>query len=792
MMQINTKYILGVLTLVLFFGIFSSFAYGQQWGVAEKSNETKQVGNQVYYLHIVAKGNTLYSLSKAYNVSVEEIQEANFGLDNELKLGAVLLIPKAKEAAPVITSTHISNEKFFYHVVKQGESLFGIAKVFGVKVEEMQRINGLSSSSITPGFHLKVPELELEVIETQKIAEPQQVLTKKDRYFEHIVQPKETLYSIAKLYGIGLETLKYINNFTDNDLHPGQVLSIPNALKDRQEQENKTYVIHQVQPREGLYGIARQYGIRVEQIKAINRGLTDAIAIGQEIKIPRKMNTKGYIEHQVTDRKEKLSNIAREYEVTVNELKELNPDASNKVKMGETVNIPIDFVDKKGGALAADQRLNDEQVAVREETLIENRTRVFNVALMLPLYLNEVDSMQKLGSHKLLAKKQDFKAFRYLEFYEGAQIAADSLRKLGMKLNFQVYDVNDNDVETALILQDPALRKTDLIISLLFSRSFALVSNFSKENGIPLVNATSKRRQIVYENPYVFKLSPNPDAMYNRVADFVGENLTNSNTIIVRNNPYQLTSEYNLLNELLKQKIKPKAAIPNAQIIERTDRYMKGMKPDYLATLQSKLVKQDDAFLLKNAINQPYDTTWVNNPVRTVLYSSDSLRGIMKQASLLRDNVVIAMGSSEVFAIELFTKLNFVRDSLNIKVIGLPDWQNYYNLDVDYSQAFKLRVSSENFVDYNSPAAKRFEYQFKKTFNKVPELDAYSYLGYDATFYFLQALFRLGDYWLDRVSEFQIPLLQNQFHFERQNDGGFENTYWNLYRQENYQYKLEK
>ena len=137
------------------------------------------------------------------------------------------------------------------------------------------------------------------------------------------------------------------------------------------------------------------------------------------------------------------------------------------------------------------------------------------------------------------------------------------------------------------------------------------------------------------------------------------------------------------------------------------------------------LTFKDITTLLKNAINRPYDTTWVNNPVRTVLYSNDSLRGIMKQASLLRDNVVIAMGSSEVFAIVLFTKLNFVRDSLNIKVIGLPDWQNYYNLDVDYSQAFKLRVSSENFVDYNSPAAKRFEYQFNKTFNKVlfPLLD---------------------------------------------------------------------
>jgi len=792
MMHINSKYILSVLTLVLFFGFFSSLAYGQQLGVVEKSNETKQIGNQVYYLHIVAKGNTLYSLSKAYKVSMEEIKEANSGLEYELKLGSVILIPKAKEEVAVLSSTRISNENYFYHVVKQGESLFGIAKIFGVKAEDLQRINGLSSTSISPGFHLKIPELELEVIETQKTAEPQQVSDKKDRYFEHTVKPEETLYSIAKLYGIGLETLKYINNFTSNDIHPGQILFIPNALKDRQAQENRTYVIHQVQPKEGLYGIARQYGIRVEQIKAINPGLTDAIAIGQEIKIPRNPNTKGYIEHRVTDRKEKLSNIARDYEVSVNNLRELNPDASNKVRMGETVYIPVDFVDQKSDTINGYQPIIEEQVPKGVEVFTRDKSRVFNIAMMLPLYLNEVDSMQRLDMRKVFAKKKDFKAFRYLEFYEGAKIAADSLRELGMKLNFMVYDINDNDVETALILQDPALRKTDLIISLLFSRSFALVSNFSKENGIPLVNATSKRRQIIYENPYVFKLSPNPEAMYKRVADFISENLPNSNTIIVRNNPYQLSNEYNFLYELLQQKLKPKAPISNTMALQRVDALMKGKKPAFLDTLQYKLVNGDNLFLLKDMIDRPYDTTWVNNTIKTVIYSNDSLRGIMQQASFLRDNLVIALGSNEVFAIELFTKLNFVRDSLNIKVIGLPDWQNYSNLDVDYSQAFKLRVSSEDFVDYNSPAARRFEYQFNKTFNKVPELDTYSYLGYDASFYFLQALFLLGDDWLDRVSEFQIPLLQNQFQFERQNEGGFENTYWNLYRQENYQYKLEK
>ncbi len=789
MMQIHTKNIFRVLALSFLFGIFSSVACAQQqWGVVEKSKETQQIGNQVYYIHIVARGNTFFSLAKVYGVSVEDIKEANPGLDNELKLGSVILIPKPAQAKPV--ADYISNDKYFYHVVKQGESLFGIAKIFGVKVEDLQRINNLNTTSISPGFHLKVPEQKLKEEEIPKNTE-QQVTSIKDRYFEHTVQPKETLYSIAKKYGIGVETLKYINNLTGNDIQPGQVLLIPSALKKNQDQEAKIYIIHQVQPKEGLYGIARKYGVSIEQIKAMNPGLTEYLSIGQEIKIPRKANTNGFIEHQVSDRKEKLTDIAREYDVSVSKIKKLNPELSKKVSRGETVYIPLDFVDQKKEILT-DQNQKEEQFPTGQEIYPPNRQRVFNIALMLPLYLNEVDSMLQLKTKDLLARPQDFKSFRFIEFYEGAMIAIDSLRKAGMKVNVQVYDLNDDDAANAMLLQDPALQKLDLIISLLYTRSFTMVSNFSKEYHIPLVNAISKRGQIAYENPYVFKLSPNPDSIYNRTADFVGKHLANYNIIIVRSNPYQFSSEYALLKGLLQQKVKPKVPLSNAFLLQRVNTYMKGKDKSFLNTLQSKFSKDGNYFSLNELSNRPFDTTWVNNSIKTVIYSNDSLRGIMEKASLFRNNLIIALGSEEVFAIDLFTQLNYVRDSLKIKVIGLPDWQNFQNLDVDYSQEFSLRVSSESFVDYNSPAAIRFANKFQNAYNKPPELDTYSYLGYDAAFYFLEALFRLGDDWFDRISSFHIPLLQNQFRFERLNGGGYENTYWNLYRQENYQYKLEK
>ncbi|MBN1650039.1 MAG: LysM peptidoglycan-binding domain-containing protein, partial [Bacteroidales bacterium] len=532
------------------------------------------------------------------------------------------------------------------------------------------------------------------------------------------------------------------------------------------------------------------------QIMAINPNLSSQLFIDQEIKIPRTENSKGYIEHLVSARKEKLKDIALAYDVPVSNLIDLNPGAPSKIRRGETVYIPVDFIDKKEDDEADDVDLEipveDRPIAVTPEFFTDNKNKVFNVALMLPLYLSEVDSMLQVAPTDLLTHRQELNAFRFIEFYEGAQIAVDSLRKTGMKLNFHVYDVTDNEAETAMLLQDRALKKMDLIISLLYSKSFALVSNFSRSNRIPLVNVLSKRGQIVYENPYVVKMSPKPDGMYQRVADFVGENFANYNTILVRNNPYQLSNEFNLLSGLLREEINPKAPLSNYEVLQKIDTFMQGRQNTFLDTLNQELVKNDYTLRLNDIIERPYDTSWVNNNLKTVIYSSDSLAGIMRKASLFRDNLVVALGGDEVFAIELLTRLNFVRDSFNFKVIGLPDWHNFDKVDVNYSQPVSLRVLSADFVDYRSQATRKFIAKFKQAYNKVPEIETYAFLGYDATYYFLHALLRYGDDMLENLPNFQIPLLENQLKFEKQGRGGYENMYWNLYRQENYHYILEK
>lgn len=791
-----SKQILSVIFLLVFIGFSIPSAQAQEWGTVEKTKETVEVGNRVFFAHKIVKGNTFYSISKVYGVSVEEIKAANPELNGELKLGAILLIPKGtiegkSVVEPLKVNTGVAYENYFYHVVKQGESVYGIAKIYGVKVADLLATNQMQESAISPGFHLKIPEIKMEDVPLIVTQSKPKTTTSKPLYFEHPVKEKETLFSIAKEYGIGVETLKYINSISTSSIHPGQIILVPLALQNKEASDQKKYIIHIVQPKEGLYGIARKYGLNIEQLMAINPGLSTDISIGQEIKISRNPNEKGYIEHEVVEKKEKLADIAREYEISLDNLKEMNPSASTKIRKGETIFIPLDFVDNQ-------QKTEPKLVELEAEEHQNNRPnfeysdQVFNVALMLPLYLSDVDSLLTIEDQELVAKKDQIRALEFIEFYEGAQIAVDSMKQLGMKLNFQVYDVPNNELETSLTLQNRALLDADLIISLLYSKSFGLVAEFSKEQHIPLINVLSTRGQIIYNNPYVVKMSPKPNGLYTRIADFVGNHFADYNTIIVRNNPYQLTSQYEYLSSLLQEKVQAKAPLPHAKVIQKVDEYMEGKPKGFADVLKKELSKGDSSVDLNKMIANPFDTTWVNNPIKTVVYSADSLGGIMKDISLFRKNLIVALGSDQVFAIELFTKLNFVRDSIDLRVIGAPDWHEFINLDVDYSQPFSLRVLSQNFVDYNNPATQQFVNKFYRNYLKDPEVDKYAFLGYDATFYFLQALYKYGKNFLKEIPNFQTPLLENQLQFEKIENGGYENVYWNIYRQENYQYLFEK
>jgi len=376
----------------------------------------------------------------------------------------------------------------------------------------------------------------------------------------------------------------------------------------------------------------------------------------------------------------------------------------------------------------------------------DNDGRVYRVAFMLPLYLDEVDSLMHM-SKTMLMENKNAKPFKFIEFYEGALIAIEELKELGVNMQIDIYDVPRDLDNTVELLKNPQLEKTDLIISLVYSKNFEIISNFSKQHQIPLVNAISKRRKIIYDNPYVFKVEPNEEELYREAAQYILEEYSSWNIIIVRSNPYQLAKEFSDIKTRLE------SALPSSFEV---------------------------------------DSVVYQNDLHVISYSVDSLAGILRESSLERKNLVVALGLNEVFAIELFTKLNFVRDSIDYQVIGLPDWSSYDGLDVAYSQPLSLHTATRKYVDYGQDYVKRFVLKYRELYGIEPQMNRYAFLGYDVTKYFLTALSNYGIDFAKCLKYLDVDLLENQLYFKKYQGTGYENTNWNIIKQKDFRYQLVK
>ena len=141
-------------------------------------------------IYIVKKGDTLWSIARKYGISVSELKRLNGLNSNLLSVGQVLKV-KGDSTNNV-------------YVVKSGDTLYGIANSFGVGVDELKEFNGLNSNLISIGQELFIPDSRI-----------------------YVVEKGDTLYSISKKYGLDVKDLMKYNSLNSNLLSIGQVLRIP-------------------------------------------------------------------------------------------------------------------------------------------------------------------------------------------------------------------------------------------------------------------------------------------------------------------------------------------------------------------------------------------------------------------------------------------------------------------------------------------------------------------------------------------------------------------------------------
>jgi len=179
--------------------------------VVERSKDKVVISGKPYYVHIVKKGETAYSISKTYGISVEELSKENPPAVYGIKEGQSLRIPvvenpeKTKTAEPVTRKVNRDVAKYIYHKLNPGETVYFLSKKYGVSENEIVQSNpGVEINKMSVGSEIAIPRREF-------MSDVQKFETQDKNYNYHKVVKGETLYSIAEEYGITVRELRREN-----------------------------------------------------------------------------------------------------------------------------------------------------------------------------------------------------------------------------------------------------------------------------------------------------------------------------------------------------------------------------------------------------------------------------------------------------------------------------------------------------------------------------------------------------------------------------------------------------
>lgn len=203
------------------------------------------------------------------------------------------------------------------YTVKSGDTLYKISNLFGVPVSELKRLNNLTSDLLQVGQVLKLSDkTDSSNINTTK----------------YTVQKNDTLYALASRFNTTVDELKRINNLSSNTLYIGQELLVPTT----DSIEDEDYDIYVVQKGDSLWLIANNYGVTVDDLVKINNLSNLTLHVGDKLKVPVTGNsTNGSSKTYIVKSGDTLWSIARENNLTVDELKKLNNLNSNLLSVGQ-------------------------------------------------------------------------------------------------------------------------------------------------------------------------------------------------------------------------------------------------------------------------------------------------------------------------------------------------------------------------------------------------------------------------------------------------------------------------
>ena len=292
----------------------------------------------------VRSGDTLSTIARRWHITVKSIVQANRLRSDSLRVGQrlVLTVPNVARS-PIVAASKTSSKSqasggHIIYAVRSGDSLFNIARRYGVSVDDLRMTNRLSGNAIRAGQRLRIPRTG------EANVEPSSVI--------YTVRSGDTLSTIAGRYGVSVTKLRRLNRLSSSRLQVGQRLEIPEGDEPREPPKPVTAsspktTEHVVRSGDTLSGIAGRYGTTVAKLRSANGLRSNRLSVGQRLVIPAtasrldaQQNAASADRVYIVRSGDTLSAIAAANSTSIAELKRINNLRSNRLSVGQELTLP--------------------------------------------------------------------------------------------------------------------------------------------------------------------------------------------------------------------------------------------------------------------------------------------------------------------------------------------------------------------------------------------------------------------------------------------------------------------
>ncbi|MCL1868582.1 MAG: penicillin-binding protein activator [Paludibacter sp.] len=374
----------------------------------------------------------------------------------------------------------------YVYTVQAKDGLYGIAKKFDVSQEDIIALNPRVKDGLKAGQPLYIPVKQDAPAKKDTPQTPPPTVSTSDEYVglvNYQVEAKQTLYSIAKRFGVNQEDIIKYNPQAKTTVKEGEILRIPVRKQQNYENSSSNPALN--------YTPSKQ-----------EPNLTDIYGNPYS----------KYLTHTIQP-KETLYSISKKYNVFVEDIVNANPDLESVLHVGETLRIPIK---------------TDYAPPTFETLSIAKEVTTIRIAFLMPFSSGNLDMNND----------------RFLEFYSGALIAINKAKQNGASFEIYTYDTNRNLESVNAILNKTEMKNVDFIVGPAYTNQVGAVANFAKQNKIFTIVPFSSKVQGIAANPYLFQFNPSTETEIDFISTKLSSgDLQNANIIFIKPNNLDVGDE---------------------------------------------------------------------------------------------------------------------------------------------------------------------------------------------------------------------------------------------------------